>query len=524
MRRFLTIGCFILFAFLICDANRQILQQLDEVIRTRSQYEAPKREAIQKARTEYERATDDPGRYNALRGLYENYRSFKVDSALIVAHKRLDLARRIGIPSKIASATINLAEGYTRSGSADIAISILDTLNPASLETYHNKYRNAVYREAYRIKANAAILPEDKDIILKKLKSLNDSALLESSKTSRGYYTLTAEKLCDAGLYSEAVATVKEAERHYDFSQDPAMLSTIGDIYLKSGDRDKAIEYLAKSAILDISSGTKEYRSLITLTPLLLEEGDIKRAFEYINCAFEDAQFSHANIRTAEIMEIMPAIDKSFHDTEKEVAKRTQAFLIIAGILVALLLILLAWYVKTLRINRKMLSTIEEINANLAEKNLALAEADSLKLHYVNTLMKANSEYISRIKAFRKNIYRCLKATQYEKAFELAKDKRNEASDIQVFQGLFDEAFLSMFPNFIDQVNEFMTERIELKEPNHLTPELRVIAMMKLKMASTEEISSLFHYSNQTVYNLRTTIRGMINIPWEEFEIKIQEK
>ncbi|MDE6271476.1 MAG: hypothetical protein K2M31_00515 [Muribaculaceae bacterium] len=513
----------IIYISLTASGNREALRKLDEVIRDRAKYEIPKREAILKSRAEYESAADDDARYNALRGLYENYRSYRIDSALIVANQRLDIARRLGVASKIASASINLAEGYARSGSADIAIGILDTLNPASLQAHHYKYRNAVYREAYRSKVNTSVIPEEKEYLTRRLKTLNDSALTGSDKTSKGYYTLTAEKLCDAGLYSEAIATIQEAQKHYDFSQDAAMLATIGDVYLKSGDRQKAIDYLASSAIIDISSGTKEYHSLITLTSLLLEQGDVKRAFEYINCAFEDAEFSHANLRTAQIMKIMPAIDKAFHESEREKRTLTTIFLIIAGILVIVCLLLLAWYVKALHENRRMLATIEEINKSLAEKNAALADADSLKLHNINMLMKANSEYIARIKALRKNIYRCLKANQYDKALEFAKDKQNEINDIYVFQGLFDEAFISMFPDFIDKVNIFMREKIEPKESGRLTPELRVIAMMKLRMGSTEEISSLFHYSNQTVYNLRTSIRNILNISWDEFEKKIDD-
>lgn len=499
-------------------AGETTLERLDDVIRERSRYEAPLREAIRKSRTDYERASDDEDRYNVLRSLYEAYRSFRIDSALIVARRRLDIARRLGSHSKIASASINLAEGYTRTGSVVQAIRILDTLNPSWLEAHHLKYRSSVYREALRIKSITAVLPEDRDESLRRLRELADSAIKDSPPTSRGHFTLVAEKLCDAGLYAEAVATIEEARRRFDFSQDPAMLYTIGEIYLKAGDRGKAKEYLAQSAILDISSGTKEYRSLISLAPLLLEDGDVARAFEYINCAMEDAEFSHANLRTAEIMRSMPVIDRAFHDTEREIVMRTRIFLIAAGILVVVLLILVAWYVKTLRANRRMIATIEAINGSLAEKNEALAGADALKLHYVNILMKACSEYIARLKAFRKNIYRCLKTGQQDKAFDLVKSNSIEAGDVAAFQTMFDEAFLAMFPDFIDKVNLFMKEKIVLKEPGHLTPELRVIALMKLRMVSTEEVSSMLHYSSQTVYNVRSSIRGMLSVSWEEFE------
>lgn len=504
-------------------AGPNALSRLDDIISHRSQYEQPRRDTIRKSQIDFERAASDADRYNVLRNLYESYRSFKVDSALIVAGQRLDLARRMGTHSKIASASINLAEAYTRSGSVDRALQILDTLNSAWLESYHLKYYNSVYREALRIKILSAFLPAEKNQAKIRLSELVDSALKYSPPPSRSHYTLMAEKLCDAGLYAEAITTVEDASRRHDFSQDPAMLYTIGDIYLKSGNKDKAKDFLVQAAILDISSGNKEYRSLISLASLLLEEGDINRAFEYINCALEDAEFSHANIRTAEIMKIMPVIDKAFHDQQRIVVTRTRFFLIASGVMIILLLILVAWYVKALRVKRRMLATIKQFNHQLEEKNEALAKADSLKLHYVNILLKAYSEYISRLKVSRKKLYRWLKMGMQDKAFDMVKSNRIETEDISAFQNLFDEAFLSMFPEFISRVNHLLKEDVVLKDPNHLTPELRIIALMKLGVESTEEISSLLHYSSQTVYNLRSSIRSMLAVPWDEFVMRLKE-
>ncbi len=506
-------------AWTMINRDHQQLKRLDETIRMRHQYEEPRREQIRKSIAEYQRATDDTARYNALRNLYENYRSFRIDSALIVARQRLDIARRIGEPSKIASASINLAEGYTRLGSANIALHILDTLNPKGLQDYHLKYLNSVRREAYRTKLKSTILEEDQMDLRKKFGEYSDSLLHLSDKNSRGYYTLTAERYSDSGLHDYAVNTIEQAKHQYDFSEDPAMLATIGEIYLKAGQREKAKEYLAAAATLDITSGIKEYRSLTFLTSILLEEGDIDRAFEYITCAFEDAQFSHASYRTTEIMEIMPVIDRAFHESEVQKNRNVRTFLIVGGILMTAAVMLLIWYIKALHSNRRMLTTIEDINSKLAEQNDALAKADALKLDYIRTLMKANSAYITRLTDFRKNIYRLLKTGKYEDALQLSKSRRNETSAITVFQELFDEAVLSIFPSFREDINEYMKEKIEVTD--RLTPELRVIAMMKLGIASTDEISSMFHYSNQTVYNLRNSIRNMINIPWEEFEEKI---
>lgn len=499
-------------------AEDSLLRSLDEMVGNKYQLAAERRKAIAEARKEYDDATTDLARYEALRNLYENYRVYRIDSAIIIADRRLELARAMGTPSKIASATLNLADGYVKSGAPDLAIAILDTLSPTSIEDYHVKYLTSVYRNAYEVKAETALLGSDRVKALDRVRQLRDNAIKESNKDSRGYYTLQAEKLHDAGMYAEAVSKFEEAAARFDFSNDAAMLYKMGEMYLDAGNTEKAVNSLTRSAMLDIAAGTKEYRSLILLSSILFKQGDLHRAFDYINCALEDADFSHANIRTAQIMKNMPDIDKAFHDSERHINEQNRKLLIFAVFLVLLLLISLILMIFAFKTKRNMIATIEKFNRELAEKNEALKRDDSLKLRHINTLMLAYADYISRLRDFRKTIYRLLVTSQYEKAMDAVSSDKAEARDITVFHAMFDEAFLSMFPDFVDEVNKYMETPIVMRTAGRLTAELRVIAMMKLGMTSTDEIAGMLHYSSQTVYNLRSTIRAMLKTPWDDFQ------
>lgn len=504
----------------------EFLVQLDETIKDKSVYEGKYLKDIYEARSEYNSAKSLTDKYNTLRKLYELYRSFRIDSALIVAEQRLDVARKLGDKSKEASASLNLAEGYARSGNPDQALAILDTLNDNILEDYHKKYRNSIYRSALNLKLATSLLGSDRMKTLDRLRSFQNFAFSESDVNSRGYLTLKAEKLRDAGLYEEAMAEIEKAHKQFDFSNDAAMLYTMGEIYRDAGEMNKSMEFLARSAILDISSGKKEYKSLILLASLLFEQGDVERAFNYINCAFDDAAFSHANMRTPEIMEVMPLIDHAFHQQESEIKNRTRLFLIGLGILIAILLVFIALLGRLNRDKRRMMDTISGINQRLEQQNSVLTEADSLKLQHIKSLMMAYSTYISRLKNYRKGIYRLMKTGQNEKALDLVKSNSADAKDITAFQEMFDEAFLSIYPDFINRLNKFLTNPIELREGNRLTPELRVAAMISLGMKGTDEISEMLHYSAQTVYNVRSTLKGMLNVDWKEFEkgIDIQSR
>ena len=508
---------------LMCSAapgrhTAEMLRELDGLVERRGDFDAERQRTIAEALANYQAADDDADRYNILRSLYESYRSYRIDSAIIIAEKRLEVARRMGAPEKVASATLNLAEGYLKSGSSEKAIALLDTLSATGLKEYHRKYRNSIYRSAYEMRASSALLGRDRVESMEMARKYRDEAAANGDVSARGKYVYEAERLRDAGMTDQAVAMMEEADRQFDFSSDAAMLYTMGDMYLAAGRRDEAIEKLTKSAIIDLSSGTKEYHSLILLASILFEDGQVERAFDYINCAFEDATFSKASIRTSEIMKSMSVIDKAFHDSESREAARTKRFLIFAAVFVVMLLALLAVAIYFYQGKRRMVAITKEVNSRLESQNAALVEADSLKLSHINSLMLANATYISRLKDFRKTVMRLMKTSQWEKAYDTVKSDRLEARDIATFHEMFDNAFLSMYPDFVDRINSVMSEPIVLKSDGQLTPELRLAAMIKLGMKSTDEIARMLHYSAQTVYNLRSSLRLKLAVGWDEFE------
>lgn len=520
MKMYRIVSLFIVFYAAVCTAANtdSLLVRLDGILSDREVYDRVKRAEINEHKANYESSTTLVDRYNSLRGLYGAYRSYRIDSAMIVAEARLMVAREIGDANKIASATLNLAESYVKSGMTDKAIAIMDTLDIASLERYHKKYRIGLYRTAYKAKLAAALLPHDRMEALDRLQYFSSEASAESPAGSLGYYTLRAERLRDAGMYAEAVTEMEEAARKYDLSADAAMQYTMGEMYMAANQYDKAIECLARSAIIDVSNGVKEYKALILLSSLLFDNGELDRAFRYINCAFDDAEFSHSSLRTAEVMRSMPVIDASFHAAERRINERTTRMLVLAGVLVVLLLLSLTVVIMEFRLNKRMLAKIAEINGELEKKNRELVKADSLKLQHINMLMQAYASHISRFRDFRKTVYRLMTTSQADRALEMVKSDKAEMLDIASFHEMFDEAFLSMYPNFVDEVERYTTNPVKVKSPGRLTPELRIAAMLRLGITSADEIAAMMHYTVQTVYNLRSSLKGMLSVNWEEFE------
>ena len=97
--------------------------------------------------------------------------------------------------------------------------------------------------------------------------------------------------------------------------------------------------------------------------------------------------------------------------------------------------------------------------------------------------------------------------------------------DIKTFYKMFDETFLNLYPDFIEQFNDLLAEgsAIVPKDNDMLTPELRIFALVKLGVSESSKIASLLHNSANTVYNYRAKIKNKSRVPREQFEDMVRE-
>jgi len=86
----------------------------------------------------------------------------------------------------------------------------------------------------------------------------------------------------------------------------------MADIYRQQNDRQNQMYYLAITSIDDIKNGTTEYAALPHLISNLYEEDDIERAYRYLMCAMEDANFYPARNLAVEVSKNFPLINKTY--------------------------------------------------------------------------------------------------------------------------------------------------------------------------------------------------------------------
>ena len=160
---------------------------------------------------------------------------------------------------------------------------------------------------------------------------------------SQGYLLMMSEKLLYEEKYDEAIEILKSCYKTHEEKGYSVAIPSIGlaNAYAFMGNTELQKKYLAISAIADIQAATKEYISLWKLANLLFQEGDIKRAYTYIECSMQDATFCNARYRTQEISELLPVISRTYENKLKEEKTQMVALVILTSVLLIILLIAL---------------------------------------------------------------------------------------------------------------------------------------------------------------------------------------
>lgn len=103
-----------------------------------------------------------------------------------------------------------------------------------------------------------------------------------------------------------------------------------------------------------------------------------------------------------------------------------------------------------------------------------------------------------------------LVARNFDKVLEITRLPQLSYSEAKELHRQFDKIFLQIYPDFVKDFNTLLRpeERIELKDPETLTTELRIYALVRLGINNSIEISKFLHCNPQTVYNTRQRTRN----------------
>ena len=80
----------------------------------------------------------------------------------------------------------------------------------------------------------------------------------------------------------------------------------------------------------------------------------------------------------------------------------------------------------------------------------------------------------------------------------------------QLFYENFDNAFLNIYPTFVDEVNKLLQEdgKIEVKQGKRLTTESRVLALIRIGITDNQSIAAILRASLTTIYTYRSKLKA----------------
>ena len=510
------------------DINEKLLRILDDKIKHKKYYEIKKKNHIQKLKKEallYK--NNDSISYHLNNLIVEEYLGYQCDSAYIYSDKNKEIAIRNNNEIWLYKNLLQRSVLLSTTGLFVESKEILDHINPEALPSTLRFSYNSAYECLYSNLSDysGGDSPYKKNY-QNKLADYYNSAYKALKPGDPFYYLFLSHKNRVENNWSQAEQNVN---KFLKTTHPGTRLHAIGSfckavIDAKLGNIDSQESCLIYSAISDIESSTKENRSMQDLASILYQKGETDRAYKYIQSSLEDANFYNARFRNIQISKVQPIIEETYLQTINTQNKQLRWSIFLISILFAGLGITMYFIYKQLKMIAKSRNELSNTNSVLKSLNNKLDEANHIKEEYIAFFIRQNSNYLEKFERYKKLISIRLSTGQLDKLSAMVNDKKNEEMDLNELYHNFDQAFLRIYPNFVNEVNKLLRKEdvYNLKEGT-LNTELRIFALIRLGINDTNQISEFLRYSLRTIYNYRSKVKAKSVIENDEFEAKIMQ-
>lgn len=467
-------------------------------------------------------STDFNAQFELYSKIFEEYHSFKFDSAFVYVRKMIDISGKFQkkehlIRSKMLLGTILLNSGFYKE-----AFDVTGEIDPGGLsDALKTDYL------FLRARLNAGIAEYDND-----------------AHFSRNYHKQSEEDFKNAETVTPSndfektinLAFLPDSIKHKKLTPDffyntiiqrnlsehsIAMVATRISYAYTGHDR---ILFLALAAINDIRSSTKETLAIFLLGQELFKLDKTTDAYICMQEASRTAKFYGARNRAVQIESMLPlvaskVIDQKQHEKDKLLIGLL-IFLIVAVILFFLLVI---YRRQILRIKANEL-LIKEKNNELESVNGKLWESSKIKEELIGLFFKTCSSYIDTLDKIKHKTLHNIKLGKYKDVNLFLNNVHIEEEKGNLYN-MLDTVFLTMFPNFITSFNSLLKKEDQIwpKSGETLNATLRIFALIRLGINEHEAIAKILDYSVSTVYTYKTRIKSRALVPANDFEQKIME-
>ena len=506
-----------------------LLNILDKEIAIRKVYMNIKETKIDSLRKLTDKNLSPEKKYEMNKLIFEEYYTYKYDSAMHYLRKNEKLANILENRKYKDEVLINRSKLLSTAGLINESLNNINSLNRAELDSslllVYYETMESIYYTAKNYSNDSIYTPLYTKIEQTYIDSIYN--VLPGEYILKTYYK--GFRLFNKGQLNEAEQILSDLCKNLSMNTRLyaivcSNLATINKLQQKQQDHEK---YLILAAISDQICALKENAAMQRLAILLSENRpeELTRAYNYINYSMEDAHFYNNRLRIVQIAQNMPIIIKAYQLKSEKENKSLRSSLITTSILLFIVIILIIYLyrqIKTIKKNRKELYIL---NLRLNKLNDKLQSANRIREESISLFVDLSSSYLNRMDQFRETVKRKILAKQIDDLHKISDNSDTVHSMLGSFLQIFDNAFLKLYPTFVDEFNKLLAEdgKIKLKTGELLNSELRVFALIKLGIKDSSKIASFLHYSPQTVYNYRNKVKNFSVVDRNDFEKYVQE-
>ncbi len=482
------------------DDVENLLRQLDRELLRRDFYKQRRADRIDSLKALRVREGADPERWLGLTmEVAIEYNAFNNDSALVYYTTGLDRAASMGLDSVVTEfrarrATYLSLSGYMSDALNEIAqidtLSLSNRLKTVYLTSIRQMFSYmGYYYEGFESTSdywNNRSLQAQQRLI-----QLLDKGTEEYRRNLGEYYFQCRE-------YTKSRNTLTPIVESGELNSPSRAIAChiLASIANAGGDRRGYLAYLAMSAIADLRRATLEVVSLQELGGVLFEMGQSGRAHQYLMAAMKNAVESRAAVRMMQTTELLNVVE-SDHLAQIE-RWRMSTNVIMAILVVTLLALLVSFFVL-----RRQLRRVQALRGSLQE-------AGRTKDIYLSRFMALSSIYMDQLKQFCKLASRKITAGQTDELLKMVKSPKFIDEQSREFYSMFDDAFLHLYPDFVEQINRLLRpdQQIRLAEGELMNSDLRILAFTRLGIDDANRVAQILNFSVNTVYAYRNRLRN----------------
>ena len=518
------------------SADHRLLLRLDSVIAERPNISAMKEQKLDNMRKELVLASTDEAKLKLYDQLYQEYLTYRYDSAMVYAIKGYELAKHINSQYYLNKFLISSTLTNVRGGFYSEAEDNIRKVKPEELDSVLKYEYHIAQFWLYLSMREYTDDPRAKDDYKQRMDSCLLKAIQYERENTVNWFYLMGEKMhyVDDDSKQSAVYYQKVVDMAPINSKLYASAAfSLARCYMDKGDMDMYVSWLTNSAISDMITPLKENLSLQELAMYLFENdpNQVERATRYIYCSMEDAQFFNNRLRIIDISHKFPAILSAYTNKITQQKSRILYGLVGLGILaVAFLVALLFIKRQNTALHKRRIELLDknqelhEQHEEVRRKNALLEEQGHQLTRLNERLIDTNfrreglakiyidlcAKYIDKLKKYQTLVQRKIKANQVSELLSTISSSRISEEDAAIFLGKFDKAFLTLYPTFVQELNTLLApdQQIIVKQADTLTTELRIYALIRLGVKESAEIADLLFYSPQTIYNYRSAVKN----------------